>query len=59
MHYEIDVPLEQLITPLKLKHKIDRYVRYVNIVNVVLFTKNRIVSVTNNIVKKSMNNSEL
>ena len=40
MHYEIDVPLEQLIMPLKLKHKIDRYVRHVNIVNVVLFTKN-------------------
>ena len=37
MHYEIDVPLEQLIIPFKLKH---RYVRYVNIVNVVLFTKN-------------------
>ena len=40
MHYEIDVPLEQFIMPLKLKHKIDRYVRYVNIVNVLLFTKN-------------------
>ena len=40
MHYKIDVPLEQLIMPLKLKHKIDRYVRNVNIVNVVLFTKN-------------------
>ena len=39
MHYEIDVPLEQLIMPLKLKHKNDRYV---NIVNVVLFTKNTI-----------------
>ena len=34
---KLDVPLKQLIMPLKLKHKIDRYV---NIVNVVLFTKN-------------------
>ena len=32
-------PLNNL-TPLKLKHKIDRYIRYVNIVNVALFTKN-------------------
>ena len=42
MHNEIDVPLEQLIMPLKLKHKIDRYVSYVNIVNVVLLTKNTV-----------------
>ena len=40
MHYEIDVPLKQLIMPLKLKHKIDRYVGSVNVVNVVFFTKN-------------------
>ena len=40
MHYEFDVPLEQLIMPLKLEHKIDRYVRYLNNVNVVLFMKN-------------------
>ena len=40
MHHEIDVSLEQPIMPIKLKHKIDRYVIYVNIVNVVLFTKN-------------------
>ena len=44
MHYENDVPLEQLIMPLKLKHKIERYVRYVNIVIVVLFTNNAIPS---------------
>ena len=47
-HYETDVSPAQLIMPPKLKHKSDRYVRYVNFVNVVIFLKN-----TNDIVEKS------
>ena len=31
---------KQLIISLRLIHKIDKYVRYVNFVNVVLFAKN-------------------
>ena len=38
--YESYVYPEQLTMYPKMKHKVDKYVRYVNIVNVVLFTKN-------------------
>ena len=40
------MPHTQLIISPEMKHKIDKYVRYVNIVNVVLFTKISIVDVT-------------
>ena len=37
IHSNADVSNGEVIIPLKLKHKIDRYVRYGNNVNVVLF----------------------
>ena len=43
----------------KMKHKVDRYVKYVNIVNVVLFTKNTNIIILDSMIKHAGRHEDL